>query len=203
MKLILRCQNETTMNEAVLVPVHHLSLPLSCDHVQQRLPEVVSDAAITNHLVPKDDKTQVVDVLYVVLLNIHPVLQHKQRQGVNVQYNIGAQRSCVSWWNMDLFFIMKHSLVHINCSLVSFSWRFNHMVCLVSVLHPDPASSLIYFDITTDMLIRSDVSGRHLHFRSVLLISWCYKGNTLHETNTADMMEAWPSSIWDIQCGAF
>lgn len=63
------------------LPVHHLPLPLACDHVQQGLSEVVSDAAITNHLVPKDDKSQVVDILYIVLLYVHPVLwdEHMKR----------------------------------------------------------------------------------------------------------------------------
>lgn len=55
-------------------PVDHLALPLAGDHVQQRLPEVVPDAAVADHLVPKDDEAQVVDVLYVVLLHVHAVL---------------------------------------------------------------------------------------------------------------------------------
>lgn len=56
-------------------PVDHLALPLACDHVEQRLPEVVPDAAVADHLVPEDDEAQVVDVLYVVLLHVHSVLR--------------------------------------------------------------------------------------------------------------------------------
>lgn len=60
--------------EKELLPVDHLALPLTGNHVQQRLPEVVPDAAVADHLVPEDDEAQVVHVLYVVLLHIHAVL---------------------------------------------------------------------------------------------------------------------------------
>ena len=56
-------------------PVDHLALPLACNHVQQGLPEVVSDAAVAHHLVPEDDEAQVVHVLHVVLLHVHSVLR--------------------------------------------------------------------------------------------------------------------------------
>ena len=65
------------------LPVHHLPLPLASDHVQEGLSEVVSDAAVANHLIPKDDETQVVDVLYVVLLHINPVLWDKHNKRDN------------------------------------------------------------------------------------------------------------------------
>ena len=69
-----------------VLPVHHLPFPLACDHVQQGLSEVVSDAAITNHLIPKDDETQVVDILYVVLLYVHPILWDKHTEKDNNDY---------------------------------------------------------------------------------------------------------------------
>lgn len=69
---------QSILSVSFCLPVHHLPLPLACDHVQQGLSEVVSDAAITNHLIPKDDKTQVVDILYIVLLYVHPVLWDKK-----------------------------------------------------------------------------------------------------------------------------
>lgn len=87
------------MKTAVLgLPVHHLPFPLTCDHVQQGLSQVVSDAAITNHLISKDDKTQVVDILHVVLLYVDPVLwdRHTERTVLVSGY------SCVNqldlWW---------------------------------------------------------------------------------------------------------
>lgn len=61
------------------IPVHHFPLPLSCYHVQQGLAKVVSDAAITNHLIPKDDEPQVVDVFNIVLLHINSILWHKKQ----------------------------------------------------------------------------------------------------------------------------
>lgn len=66
---------EGESNEKALLPVDHLALSLAGDHVQQRLPEVVPDAAVADHLVPEDDEAQVVDILYIVLLNIHSVLK--------------------------------------------------------------------------------------------------------------------------------
>lgn len=69
-----RTDNEDESNEGEALPVDHLALPLAGDHVQQRLPEVVPDAAIADHLVPEDDEAQVVDVLHIVLLNVHSVL---------------------------------------------------------------------------------------------------------------------------------
>lgn len=61
------------------IPIDNLSLPLTCDHVQQRLSQVVSDAAVANHLVPEYDEAQVVHILHVVLLNIDPVLGDKRK----------------------------------------------------------------------------------------------------------------------------
>ncbi len=46
---------QSILSVSFWVPVHHLPLPFACDHVQQGLSEVVSDAAVTNHLIPKDD----------------------------------------------------------------------------------------------------------------------------------------------------
>ncbi|TNN34303.1 hypothetical protein EYF80_055537 [Liparis tanakae] len=64
------------------VPVDHLSLPLTGDHVQERLPQVVSDAAVAHHLVSEDDEAQVVHVLHIVLLNVHTVLgNERERRG--------------------------------------------------------------------------------------------------------------------------
>lgn len=72
------------------LPVHHLPFPLTCDHIQQGLPEVVSDAAITNHLISKDDKTQVVDILNIVLLYVNPVLWDNDiERRINVLGNTG------------------------------------------------------------------------------------------------------------------
>lgn len=70
--------------ERELLPVDHLALPLAGDHVQQRLPEVVPDAAVADHLVPEDDEAQVVDVLHVVLLHVYAVLGERGG-GVYVQ----------------------------------------------------------------------------------------------------------------------
>lgn len=42
---------------------------------------MVSDAAVPNHLVSEDDQAQVIDILYVILLHIHTVLEiqtHKE-----------------------------------------------------------------------------------------------------------------------------
>lgn len=64
-------------NEEVLLPVDYLALSLAGDHVQQRLPEVVPDAAVADHLVPEDDEAQVVDILHIVLLNIHSILEER------------------------------------------------------------------------------------------------------------------------------
>lgn len=61
------------------VPVDHLSLPLAGDHVQQRLSEVVSDAAVTHHLISEDDEPQVVDVLNIILLHVHAILWTETR----------------------------------------------------------------------------------------------------------------------------
>lgn len=69
-----RTDEKDESNEGALLPVDHLALPLTGDHVQQRLPEVVPDAAVADHLVPEDDEAQVVDVLHIVLLNVHSVL---------------------------------------------------------------------------------------------------------------------------------
>lgn len=70
------------VNEGLL-PVHHLPLPFTSDHVQQGLSEVVSDTTIADDLIPKDDKTQVVDILYIILLYIYPVLwgEKKHKKG--------------------------------------------------------------------------------------------------------------------------
>lgn len=62
------------------LPVHHLSLSFTCNHVQQRLSEVVSDAAVTDYLISKDDKTEVVDVLNIILLHIHTILWTKYKK---------------------------------------------------------------------------------------------------------------------------
>ena len=58
-------------------PVNHLPPPLLLDHVQEGHPEVVADAAIPHHFVPEDHQAQVVHVLTVVLLHIHPVHVHQ------------------------------------------------------------------------------------------------------------------------------
>lgn len=84
LKKKLKCSVEHAVNIAVSgLPVHHLPFPLTCDHVQQGLSEVVSDAAIADHLISKDDKTQVVDILHVVLLDVDPVLRdrHTKKDG--------------------------------------------------------------------------------------------------------------------------
>lgn len=65
--------------KTILLPVHHLPLPFTCDHVQQGLPEMVSDATVADHLISKDDETQIVDVLYIILLNIHAVLWWEEK----------------------------------------------------------------------------------------------------------------------------
>lgn len=64
-------------NEGASLPVDHLALSLTGDHVQQCLPEVVPDAAVADHLVPEDNEAQVVDILHVVLLNVHSVLEER------------------------------------------------------------------------------------------------------------------------------
>jgi len=58
-------------------PVDHLALPLLHDHVEKGLPEVVVDAAVANDLVSKEDQPKVVNVLAVVLLDIHTVHVHQ------------------------------------------------------------------------------------------------------------------------------
>lgn len=93
---------QSMLSVSLWLPVHHLPFPLACDHVQQGLSKVVSDAAVTNHLIPKDDKTQVVDVLYVVLLYVHSILWDKHRKRRisildNTGYNLlyGEMSFCV------------------------------------------------------------------------------------------------------------
>lgn len=61
-------------------PVYHLALPFPGDHVQQCLAEMVSDAAVPNDLVSEDDQAQVIDILYVILLHIHTVLEIQNTQ---------------------------------------------------------------------------------------------------------------------------
>lgn len=78
----------------VSIPVHHLSLPLTGDHVQEGLPKVVSDAAVAYHLVSEDDQAQVVHVLHIVLLYVNPVLKEQAQSqqshvsATNQLYNI-------------------------------------------------------------------------------------------------------------------
>lgn len=69
-----RTDKEDDPKERAPLPVDHLAFPLAGYHVQQGLPEMVPDAAVADHLVPKDDEAQVVDVLHIVLLNVHSVL---------------------------------------------------------------------------------------------------------------------------------
>lgn len=66
------------------VPVDHLSLALAGDHVQQRLPEVVSDAAVAHDLIPEDDEPEVVDVLNIILLHIHTILWTETRENARI-----------------------------------------------------------------------------------------------------------------------
>lgn len=71
---VCHTDEESESDEGEQLPVDNLALSLAGDHVQERLPEVVPDAAVTDHLVPEDDEAQVVDVLHIVLLNVHSVL---------------------------------------------------------------------------------------------------------------------------------
>lgn len=96
------------------LPVHHLPLPLACDHVQQGLSEVVSNAAITNHLIPKDDKTQVVDILYIVLLYVHPVLWDKQtKRRIYVCIYSCIDVLAFSKSEAGLFGLFEHSFINL------------------------------------------------------------------------------------------
>ena len=50
-------------------PVDDLPSPLLHDHVQECHTKMISNASISDHLVPEDDQPQVVDILTVVLLD--------------------------------------------------------------------------------------------------------------------------------------
>lgn len=54
---------------------------------------MVSDAAVADHLVPEDDEPQVIDVLHVVLLHVHAVLQEEPRGEFMFQILMGASSS--------------------------------------------------------------------------------------------------------------
>lgn len=91
------------------LPVHYFPLPLPCNHVQQGLPEVVSDTAVTNHLISKNDKAQVVDIFYVVLLHIHPVLR---RKGNNDDEHVTVKMCFIILFSLySLFFFLLYLLL--------------------------------------------------------------------------------------------
>lgn len=71
----------------VHTPVYHFALALPGDHVQQRLAEVVSDAAVPNYLVSEDDQAQVIHILDIILLHIHAVLKIQTHK----------EKICVTW----------------------------------------------------------------------------------------------------------
>ncbi len=41
---------------------------------------MISDAAISHNLISEDDQAQIVDVLHVILLNIHTVLDRQRKK---------------------------------------------------------------------------------------------------------------------------
>lgn len=61
-------------------PVYDLAFSLPCNHIQQRLPQMVSNAAVSHYLVPEYDEAKVVYILHVILLNVHPVLKNKNEE---------------------------------------------------------------------------------------------------------------------------
>lgn len=75
-----------------ILPVYNFSFPLSCNHIQQSLPQVIPDAAIPYDLISKNDQAQVVDILHIVLLHIHSVLQ----QGINSNKTVNLLHQCYS-----------------------------------------------------------------------------------------------------------
>lgn len=52
---------------------------------------MVSDAAIPHNLISEDDQAEIVDVLHIILLNIHTVLDRQREKKKNVP--IGPQVS--------------------------------------------------------------------------------------------------------------
>lgn len=77
------------------LPVHYFSFPFSRNHVQQGLPQVISNAAIAHNLVTKNNQAQIVDVLHIVLLHIHAVLQQRHTQAIKLQtQDTHAHQNC-------------------------------------------------------------------------------------------------------------
>lgn len=57
-----------------ILPVYNFSFPFSCNHIQQSLPQVIPNAAIAYNLISKNNQAQIVDILHIILLHIHTVL---------------------------------------------------------------------------------------------------------------------------------
>lgn len=60
-----------------ILPVYNFSFPFPCNHIQQRLPQVIPNAAVAYNLISKNNQAQIVDILHIILLHIHTVLQSK------------------------------------------------------------------------------------------------------------------------------
>jgi len=56
--------------------INDFALSLFNDHVQQGFSQMVIDASVSNHFVAEENKTQVVDIFAVVLLDVHAVHVH-------------------------------------------------------------------------------------------------------------------------------
>lgn len=81
---------------AFRLPIDHFAFPLACYHVQERLPQVVPDAPVTDHLVPEDDEPEIIDVFHVVLLDVNPVLWDGTAATKEKRCQAPDRRSCAA-----------------------------------------------------------------------------------------------------------
>ena len=56
-------------------PIDHFSPPLSHNHFQKSLPQVVSNVAVTYDMISEQIQAQIVDIVDTVLLNVNSVLR--------------------------------------------------------------------------------------------------------------------------------
>ena len=61
--------------------IDDFSSALSGDHVQKGVAQILPYAAMAYHFVPEQDQTQIVDILTIVLLYVHPVHVHQDVPG--------------------------------------------------------------------------------------------------------------------------